>query len=89
MINILDPKSYIFINEYYAIHFYQMKPIIKYYLIKTIICNMYIILYVMCYIYIYTHTHTHTHTYIYNVLFILYFMLKNIRFIFIFCCKHL
>jgi len=64
MINILDQKTYIFINEYYAIHFYQMKPIAKYYLMKKIICNMYIILFV---IYFISYIHM-----MYYALFILY-----------------
>jgi hypothetical protein len=38
-------------DEYYLIHFYQMKPTIKYYLVKNYICNMYITLYVMYFIY--------------------------------------
>jgi hypothetical protein len=33
MIKILE-KLYICMDEYYVSHFYQMKPIIKYYLVK-------------------------------------------------------
>jgi hypothetical protein len=27
---ILDPKKYIFMDEYYVLHFYEVKPTIKY-----------------------------------------------------------
>jgi len=33
MIKILDQKNYISMDEYYVIHFYQMKPTIKYTLV--------------------------------------------------------
>jgi hypothetical protein len=50
MIKTLDQKCCIFMDEYYVIHFYQVKPTLKYYLVKSFICNMYIILYVMYFI---------------------------------------
>jgi hypothetical protein len=71
MIKILDQKSYISMDEYYVIHFYQVKPTIKYYLVN-IICNMYIILYVM-----YFTSYKHM---IYYIIFIIYFYVKNIEF---------
>jgi len=40
MIKTLDQKSFISMDEYYVIHFYQVKPTIKYYLVKP--------LYVIC-----------------------------------------
>jgi hypothetical protein len=52
IIKILDSKSYISMDEYYVIQFYQLKPTIKYYLVKNIVCNMYIILDVMYFIYL-------------------------------------
>jgi len=63
-------------DEYYVIHFYQVKPTIKYYLVKKIICNMYIILYVMYFI-------SYKHM-IYYIIFIIYLYAKNIVLIFFF-----
>jgi len=40
MIKTLE-KKVIYMDEYYVSHFYQMKPTIKYYLVKIIIYNMY------------------------------------------------
>jgi hypothetical protein len=47
MIKISD---YISMDEYYVIHSYQVKPKIKYLLVKKFMCNMYIILHVMYFI---------------------------------------
>jgi len=58
--------------EYYVIHFYQLKPTIKYYLVRKIICNMYIILYVMYFI-----SYKHMMCYI---IFLYISMLRNIEF---------
>jgi hypothetical protein len=33
MIKLLDQKNYIFMDEYYVLHFYQVTPTIKYYLV--------------------------------------------------------
>ncbi len=41
MKSILEQKNYIFMDEYYVLHFYKVKPTIKYYLAKTFIYNMY------------------------------------------------
>jgi hypothetical protein len=78
MIKILDQKTYISMDEYYVIQFYQMKPTIKYYLMKTFMCNMYIILYVMYFI-------SFKHM-LYYVIFTIYFYIKQYWFE-IFCCK--
>ncbi len=34
-------KFFFFMDEYYVLHFYQVKPTIKYYLVKIYIYNMY------------------------------------------------
>jgi len=49
MIKLLDQKNYIFMNEYYVLHFYQVRPTIKYYLVYIYIhiYNMLCILYLI------------------------------------------
>jgi len=37
MIKLLDQKQYIFMDEYYVLYFYQVRPTIKYYLVFKII----------------------------------------------------
>ncbi len=37
----LDHKICLFMDEYYALQFYEMKPTIKYYLVKMLLYNMY------------------------------------------------
>ncbi len=59
-------------DEYYVNHFYQVKPTIKILFNKKIIFNMYIILYV---IYLISYKHM-----IYDIIFIIYFYVKNIGF---------
>jgi hypothetical protein len=34
MIKLLEQNIYFFMDEYYVLHFYQVKPTIKYYLVK-------------------------------------------------------
>ncbi len=46
MIKLLNQKNTILIDEYYVLHFYQVRPTIKYYLIHT-----YIIIYVFYILY--------------------------------------
>jgi hypothetical protein len=41
MIKLLDQINYVFMDEYYVLHFYQVRPTIKYYLVKNVIYNMY------------------------------------------------
>jgi len=56
MIRLLDQKNYVFMNEYYVLHFYQVRPTIKYYLVKTfiyIICVHNFICYVFYILYTY------------------------------------
>jgi len=71
MIKLLDQKNYVFMNEYYVLHFYQVRPTIKYYLVKTYIYKkyVYIILYVMYFI-------SYIHM-IYYKIFIIYFYVKK------------
>jgi len=78
MIKALDQKCFISMDEYYVIHFYQVKPTIKYYLVKNFICNMYIILYVMYFI-------SYKHM-IYDIIFIIYLYVRK-YWILILICK--
>jgi len=41
MKKILDKIFYIFMDEYYVLHFHQVKPKIKYYVVKVFKYNMY------------------------------------------------
>jgi len=68
-------------DEYYVIHFYQVKPIIKYLLVKKFIYNMYIILNVMYFI-------SYKHM-TYYIIFIISFYVKKYSILISFCCKHL
>jgi len=48
MIKLLDQKIYIFMDEYYVLHFYQVRPRIKYYLViynnnNNMLCIIYFI----------------------------------------------
>ncbi len=36
----IGSKKIKFMDEYYVLHFYQVKPTIKYYLVKNLIYNM-------------------------------------------------
>jgi len=46
MIKLLDQKNNIFMDEYYVLHFYQVRPTIKYYLVYIYItCYVFYILY--------------------------------------------
>jgi len=41
MIKLLDEKNYVFMHEYYVLHFYQVRPTIKYNLVEKFIYHMY------------------------------------------------
>jgi hypothetical protein len=45
MIKLLNQNRYIVMDDYYVLHFYQVRPTIKYYLIKKIICNILYLIY--------------------------------------------
>jgi len=55
MLKVLDQKHYIFMDEYYVLHFYQVRPTIKYYLVRKlyIICIHNFICYVFYILYTY------------------------------------
>jgi hypothetical protein len=74
MIKLLNQKIYIVMDEYYVLHFYQVRPTIKYYLIKKeyIICIHNFISYIHM---------------IYYKLFIIYFYVKKYWILILFCYK--
>ncbi len=48
----IGKKNNICMDEYYVSHFYQMKPIIKYYLVKIMIYNIYTLFFTLCILYL-------------------------------------
>jgi len=53
MIKLLNQKIYIVMDEYYVLHFYQVRPTIRYYLVTKRIYNIHTLYYKLFIIYLY------------------------------------